>query len=328
MQSKINSYLQPMPVFNPNNSTRLYKQNNRWHFKFNRWGHAMDPERGMSWFYSNRIGQRLVGLLNDPDAKSVKDAAENFRNATGINVVVNSNHNVYNIDKTILNSLINRSGRSILCNCDEFRVCDSAGNVLLRLTWTIPSGNIPLPAVRTGICTRLQLLDKTSEDDVTYAVANLFYPTNGFSVHSVSYPGAQGDFALLEGSGRSVRRTYIDVIALKNSEGRDIVGLTESKGTKASATISGDADKVSEWKDNSDKRSILLKAIGKSPNTKIHSSVAFPGDTMIPFASAHKIDFVVTVSADGWIVWPKAGKKIDGIDVLEGMINLLPRWRY
>lgn len=325
---KINSYLQPLGIFNPNNSTRLYKVKNRWHFKFNRWGHAMDPERGMSWFFSNRIGQRLIGLLNDPNATSMHEAAANFKKHTGINLLINSNQNTYNIDNFILSSEINRSGRSIVCNCDEFQVCDSKGNVLLRLVWTILPNKVPLPPVGTAIATKLLMFDKTSEDDVTYAVANLLYPTNGFSVHSVSYPGAQGDFALLEGSGRSVKRTYIDVIAFKNSEGSELVGLTESKGTTTSSTISGDADKVSEWRDDAAKKAILLKAIGKSPNAKIHASVAFPGELMVQFPSASKVDFVVTVSSDGWIVWPKAGKKIEGIDIMQGVVKLLPRWRY
>lgn len=328
IQNKINSYLQPLGIFNPNNSTRLYKNNNRWHFKFNRWGHAMDPERGMSWFYSNRIGQRLIGLLNDPDANTINEAASNFKNATGINLNIIPGQSTYNIDNIILNSVINRSGRSILCNCDEFRVCDISGNILLELHWTIPASKIPLPLVNTGPSTKLYKLDKTSEDDVTYAVANLFYPVNGFSVHSVSYPGAQGDFALLEGGGRKVKRTYIDVIALKNSDGLEIVGLTESKGSTSSTVISGDADKVSEWKNDTEKRNILLKAIERSEGAQIHASVAFPGEVMVPFASASKIDFIVTVSSDGWVVWPKAGKKIDGVDVMQGVIQLLPRWHY
>lgn len=328
IRSKINSYLQAMPVFNPNNSTRLYKLNNRWHFKFNRWGHAMDPERGMSWFYSNRIGQRLIGLLNDPEANSLSEAADNFKKATCINLVVKPNQSTYNIDQYILTSQINRAGRSILCNCDEFRVCDSNGNVLLRLTWTLSAQNIPLPSVATSISTKLLKIDKTTEDDVTYAVANLLYPSNGFLVHSVSYPGAQGDFALLEGSGRSVKRTYIDVIALKKTDGKEIIGLTESKGSANGSIVSGDADKVSEWKNNSVKKNILLSALASSLNAKIHCSVAFPGEVMIQFESASKIDFVVTVSSDSWIIWPKAGKKIEGIDVMEGVIKLLPRWRY
>lgn len=328
ISSKIHSYLQPLPPFNPNNSTRLYNLNNRWHFKFNRWGHAMDPERGMAWFYSNRINQKLIGLINDPDASTLEEAVANLKYATGLKVDVSRNQAVYNIDQDILSSTVNRSGRSILCNCDEFRVCDKDGNILLRINWTLSPNQIPLPLIKTASKTKLVKLEKTGEDDVTYAVANLLYPQNGFAVHSVSYPGAQGDFALLEGSGRKVNRTYIDVIALKNINGSDVVGLTESKGTSSDATISGDADKVSGWRDNPDKRDVLLRSIGINSNAQIYASVAFPGEVMVPFRSAPKVDFVVTVSSQEWVVWPKAGKKIDGIEIMHGNINLLPRWFY
>jgi hypothetical protein len=288
----------------------------------------MDPERGMAYFYSVRLGQRLVGLLHDPTALTAKDAALNFKTATGIDLSHLNTLGPHNIDSLILSSVINRNGRSIVYNCDKFNVCDVNGNTLIALEWTLTSQNIPLPNIKTNDSTTLIPLNKTSEDDVTYAAACHVYPINGFKVHSVSYPGAQGDFALLEGSGRSVLRTYIDVIALKSGNNVEIVSLTESKGSRIAGLISKDGDKVSEWKSSPAKKEILLNALGQSSNAVIHTSVAFPGDNMMQFNNAQKVDFAITVSNSEWIIWPRGGKKLAGINVLQGNLNLKPKWSY
>jgi hypothetical protein len=54
-----------------------------------------------------------------------------------------------------------------------------------------------------------------NEDEVTYVVVHRILKPNGFEIVSTSYPGAQGDAAILpeRGEGRRQRRLYIDVIA-------------------------------------------------------------------------------------------------------------------
>lgn len=325
---KITSYLVPMTPFNPRNTTRLFKKNNRWHLKFNRWGHAMDPERGMCWYFSNRIGQRLVGTLNDPNAFSASQAATNFKNATGIDVLRLVTLGPHQIDQLILSSDINRSGRAILINCDQFDICDSSGNLLLSLKWSLSTNQIPQPKFSTAPITKLFRITSINEDDVTYAVACLFYPCNGFSIHSVSYPGAQGDFALVQGNGRAALRTYIDVIALKKENNTIIISLTESKGARTPSSIAKDIDKVSEWKSDSAKHDLLVNALNVSNQPFLLTSVAFPGHSLLALGNASSVDFFVTVSNSEWIVWPKGGQKLAGMSKLQGSIDLIPKWGY
>lgn len=328
IKNKITTYKIPLPVFNPNNTTRLYKKNSRWHLKFNRWSHAMDPERGMAWYYSNRIGQKLIGTLNDPEAFSASQAATNFKNATGINILRLLTPGPHIIDQIILSSDINRSGRAIVNNCDQFDIFDLNGNLLLSLKWTLSSNQIPPPRFLTAPITKLSPIESVNEDDVTYAVACLFYPCNGFNIHSVSYPGAQGDFALVQGNGRGALRTYIDVIALKKEKNNMIICLTESKGSRTPGSITKDIDKVSGWKSDSAKNNLLIKALNISDHPFLLTSVAFPGDSLLAFGNAAKVDFFITVSNSEWVVWPKAGQKLAGISNLQGSINLIPKWRY
>jgi hypothetical protein len=211
--------LSPIPAHLAKNSSRLYSNGSNWFLKFNRWGHAMDPERGIAWFYRCRLIKLLSGLIHDKDAKTISDGITNFQDATGLQVGLYKTLGPHNIDKQISVSQVNTAGRAIIANCSSFTICNSSGVPLISFQWTTTLQQLitaELNKCTVADITTLKRFIATEEDDVTYAISCDLYPSNGFKVESVSYPGAQGDRALLDTTGgRSVKRTYIDVVASK-----------------------------------------------------------------------------------------------------------------
>lgn len=328
---QIQAYSEPLAPYGARNTTRLYEEASNWTLKFNRWGHAMDPERGMAWYYRQRIGFKLQGRLHDKEAKTAAEAYRAFCAATGLDRERRfhpDSFGPYDIDDLIAGARLNRPGIAIIWNCSSFTVCDIDGNPLLKLTWTAePAAGFEVP-FQTGDKTHLVAYDGVGEDEVTYAIANALYPANGFVVESVSYPGAQGDFALLEGSGRALRRTYIDVIAVKSSDGQTYLGLTESKGSNSPDKLRSDAEKVTSWRDDPERRRYLLDSMNLEATTVVLAAVAFPGSAPQPLALSTEPDYFVTVSGDEWVVWCPAAVVPEGISVLRQALPLPERWSY
>lgn len=333
IQSQVLVSLQPIPGHSAKNSSRLYKNGAAWFLKFNRWGHAMDPERGLAWFYRCRLNNMLSGIINDKNAKSISDASENFQKATGIIVSHFKSLGPHNIDKEINNSQINTAGRAIIANCSDFTVCDSHGTQLIRFQWTtnlLKLINSELKKCTVANTTLLKKFTTTEEDDVTYAVSCDLYPSNGFKVESVSYPGAQGDRALLDTlGGRSVKRTYIDIVASKKLPSKTLLSLTESKGTSSQSILKLDAEKVLSWKQDITKRNTLFTTYGlQQSSAEILCSIAYPGIAAVPFLGMNSLDFVVVVDDSCWVIWTPASKTPYGFSKLTGKASVYPRWHY
>jgi hypothetical protein len=325
--------LMPIPPHTAKNSSRLYKNGSTWFLKFNRWGHAMDPERGLAWFYRYRLNNLLSGIIHDKSANTILVAISNFQKATGIQVGPYKSSGPHNIDNQIILSQLNSAGRTIVANCSSFTVCDSSGSALITFTWSVTLQhliNIELKKCANANITVLKKFTTTEEDDVTYAVSCDLYPINGFKIESVSYPGAQGDRALLDTTGgRSVKRTYIDVVASKKLETKTLLSLTESKGTSSPVVLKLDADKVLSWKHDPVKRNTLLATYGVNyPNTEILCSVAYPGLRAVTFPGMNSLDFVVAVDNNAWVMWTPASKTPNGFTTLKGVANVFPRWYY
>jgi hypothetical protein len=330
LKAMLDELARPIGTYQHGRSSRLFKDSHgAWTLKFNRWGHAMDPERGMAWFYAALFKCKLRGQLWDKEASSTPAAIANFSAATGLDLSSCKGSGPFNINESVLKSEINSAGRAILANCCSFEIFDKEGlKKLAQFTWTVDFWGLLNNSAKTDSLTHALAFTKTEEDDVTYAVACSVYPLNGFKVDSVSYPGAQGDRALLEGSGRSVRRTYIDVIAEKQVDGKRLVALTESKGKNSPSVLSDDATKVSGWRDDPKKRGILSATLGNGKVDELIVSVAAPGLEMRPFPNASKVDFVVTVDFGKWIIWPRAGRIPSGFKVLEGSYPVENRFTY
>jgi len=296
-QHQIERYQLPLAPLVPRKSTRFFKEGNDWILKFNRWGHAMDPERGMSWYHRFRTNERLVGKIHDPEARDRSSAIENFQRATGARVAKSSNDYEFNIDisRDLTKSNINRSGLAIFSTCKKFIVCNSDGTPLVQFVWSeLQAGS----GGNRNLTSRVVSSAATNEDEVTYATCHALVKHLSLKPHSVSYPGAQGDFALLEGSGRAVRRTYVDLIAVDKMSLPSKILLVESKGNRTRANIESDAHKILTWRDNPGRRKNLLERLGASDSAHVMVGCAYPGEDFLdmPLQREHDLDFEIVVS--------------------------------
>ncbi|MEY4424145.1 MAG: hypothetical protein RLZZ258_1248 [Actinomycetota bacterium] len=290
-------------------STRFFRSGNEWTLKFNRWGHAMDPERGMAWYYSKRLGKRLLGRLHDKEANTAEQAINNFRLATGIQVKFKGEAAGSSIDISDLVQLkkYNRSGLAIVANCSEFTICDEQGMALIRLTWDELTNPIPDSLASLGESTKLYEYEGFGEDEVTFVAATQIFPTNDIEVQSVSYPGAQGDFALMQGSGRAALRTYIDLIGFKHFNDKTTVVMVESKGTNSVDRVSQDTEKILAWRDEPEKRDLLDRFLPLTQKAEYVAGTAYPGERVVNVPRADELDFVFLTSRVKWSVWAEVG---------------------
>ena len=297
----------PLPVPS-GRSSRLFQQEDRWVLKFNRWDHAMDPERGMATFWSVALSQPLKGVLHDKTATSIVDALENFSRATGVQVAPSTAAgSLLDVTEDINRSKLSRPGRTIVDCCSDFTVCDADGVPLVTLTWDAAKIDKVKPPFSTSGATRVERKTTVEEDEVTFVLAHRVLPAAGFRIHSVSYPGAQGDFPVLEGSGRSVRRTYFDIIGIRD----DLVIIIEAKGSRTKASVQSDVNKLTRWQHPEMKRQIR-EAIGVSSKGDIVFGVAYPGPNVIKGLDASSMDFQVAVHSDGWHLFRTEGESMPG----------------
>lgn len=248
------------------NSTRFKRtENDDILVKINRFGHAMDPDRGILFFMNMLFGidhvvtkfviirdseQSYKSLLDGlPQQKQLnifkkikqnftqKTALEIFQIATGIDVELEqiSNKTYLIQDKLFekfLQTYTNNVYKSIFINSKALLLCDYNENILCKISWntkiskqykkkiSISNNYAPLPLMA------LQSKD-INEDIITFASAKIFERL-GCEILALSYPGAQGDRAILIGSGRTTKRVYIDIIASKKSD-KFYVFLHENK---------------------------------------------------------------------------------------------------
>lgn len=296
-QSQLERYRRPLAPLEPRRSTRFSRQGDDWILKFNRWGHGMDPERGMAWYHRFRTGQPLIGKIHDPEALDRSSAIDNFQRATGLRIADSASRDTFTIDVSgdLANSNINRSGLAIFSTCKKFVVCDIDGRPLVQFVW---SGMQSVVVKNNKMSSRVAPSTATNEDEVTYALCHVFAKHLNLKTHSVSYPGAQGDFALLEGSGRAVRRTYVDLIAVDNVTSPNEILLVESKGNRSRSAIASDAKKVLTWRDNLKRRQNLLERLGADSSAHIMVGCAYPGDGFLKTSlqEQHLLDFEIVVS--------------------------------
>jgi hypothetical protein len=309
-------------------STRFFFKENRWTIKFNRWGHSMDPERGLAELYHNWLNEKLSGVIHDEASIDVNSAIKNFSLATGIKISKENRSKRIDITSDILTSSPNRAGLIIAWCCNEFTVADDSGKEIVNMFWEVekPAGlqkdfsvaNTTVVSEKTHI----------TEDDVTFVLANRFFPQNGFEVHSVSYPGAQGDFALVTGNGRTSKRKYFDAIAYKQESSNYLVVLSEAKGEATPEKISKDVDTVLNWRDDNELRKLLLDELNFPKSSNVLSSLAYSSKSPLQTNNSEKLDFVLMVNKQTWHVWAPYKKNIPGITVASGKSDLPIRYVY
>ena len=322
-------FRQPISYELREGSTRLFPEGQDTVLKFNRWGHAMDPERGMAWFYRAVFDRKLIGHLTDKTAVTTAEAYDNFCRATGFDrdrLHEPRDEGTVDVTAHLASSVLSRPGLSIFMNCRRFRIFDQEGDLLVDLEW---SGEPRVPhRGEGGPVTELRAAETLSEDEVTYVVAYDILRPNGFQLLSLSYPGDQGSFALLTGDpGRKVRRSYIDIIAFRQ---REALNLTESKGPYSTAQVEDAVEKVVIWKVDDEFRTVLTDRVGEVVDyggEPIIVSVAFADKPVRRLTSRlNDLDYFVVVGPERWRLWMSDNSL--PFSIREGETSLIERWRY
>ncbi len=290
-------------------STRVWVKDGSWNLKFNRWGHAMDPERGMAWYLRAAVGRTLIGHIHDAEISDEKDALTAFSKGTGIRVPGDAaelvTDGVIDVSKALRTSSPNRPGLSIVTNCSEFNLCDGGGQQVLKVTWERQS----IPALASygspGRSTEITQGARFSEDEVTYTVVHDILRPAGYELVFVSFPGAQGDFAILDPEGGRTRgRTYIDVIAFHR--GLRAIALVEAKGRFSRGAVLGAASRIVEWRDDPSMARLLRDRLhpiwdqATQPSTQIIVGVAYAKSELDRRSLGLGADFEISVSPERW----------------------------
>ncbi len=321
-------------------------------FKFNRMGHAMDPERGMIWFYKYRHDVPIISRIKFPSKDSIFssfklrkdfDYLDAFLKGTGLNgsdkfisflkekEVLSSLHELQQKEIDITEFLqkniftLNKSLFAIFLNSTSLLIQDLNEKTRIGLKWAPVFDLLEFPS--NNEVTPLEEAYAFDEDDVTYIVAHNILQKNGFKILSVSYPGAQGDRAILPdvGGGREQIRKYVDIIAVHPE--RKYLNLNESKGKFNSLQIRSDIVKLSKFKKNSLYKNALETALSHfeiKNDFSLLLSVSFwdnNGVVNLKKIPLDKIDFFISISSDmkSWKVW--VGGNSDVLKIREGVIN-------
>jgi len=258
------------------NSTRFKWLDNKLVCKINRFGHAMDPDRGVLYFANMLVGAAncITEIqVNRPNDFNVRGGYRSLFDATAHkdqlldyirNLIINNgnifspNDAIYivehalNIEKWHLFKKVNETcyvieddilfhflvnNPSMTSKCIFFLSCtliltDKNRNEICKVSWSNSVINNYLSLLYTAnyVPTQIKGLEMcdVKEDLITFASVELYKKIH-CNLAAVSYPGAQGDRCVLLGGGRTVKRTYIDIIAVKKHENLITVFLEECK---------------------------------------------------------------------------------------------------
>ena len=257
-------------------STRFHWDKNKLAIKINRFGHAMDPDRGVLYFGNMMLGSNNIiteiqinrndnfnsrgGYKSLFDTCSKEELLSNFvkENIKNKNNVFSSKDAIYvllialNIEGVLkLEKINNREfkisdanlkkflfsncgivSKSIFYLSQELILTDKNRDLICRISWGKKSISEFIDSIKCKNFKpkELQPLNQVNakEDIITFSSVML-YKKIQCSLLAVSYPGAQGDRCILEGSGRKVLRHYVDIIAYKRIKDGIKIYLEECK---------------------------------------------------------------------------------------------------
>lgn len=258
--------------------------------KFNRFGHSMDPERGMLAFYGvlrdNIVSKMIFSTQNDSWYKGVSKEKEiveyirenDLRNPADYLYCFMLGSGLYNDDffKQILKT--KKTSKKIIIDITKFvnerflsfnkalRIIfkfsralvieDTEGNKKVILSWSHKPKNI---LIEDQKITPLRELTVFDEDIVTYVSVHNILKPNNFIILAASYPGAQGDRKILPeaGTGRKQSRRYVDIVSY--SPDQNITSLQENKGKFSSGEIKKCIEELSNYKTDTHYKEALKK---------------------------------------------------------------------
>lgn len=182
-----------------------------------------------------------------------------------------------------------------------------------------------------------QAVGSLDEDEVTYvSVHNVLRP-NGFRIVAVSYPGAQGEAAILpdRDAGRKQERMYVDVIAWLPDRGgspSDELALQETKDVFDQSEVEKDLAKILSIRNVAARRKALdetLARLGYSAPKHLVIGVAFGTLSGITTTwQPDEVDFIVRIVGNRkWQVAPFGNRMRECFGQAEGDIQLPTRYR-
>jgi len=249
--------------------------------KFNRFGHAMDPERGMLAFYASLFPTVVSKMMfNDSNDAWYKDIPKEdeirqyiqrnglkraydflycfalgsglYQNEEFMRIVEKfrteaASHITLDITEFTQNNFLKLSKplKTILAYSALFVIEDYNGQIRVMLKWR------DFPDVRVfdsyPEITEIKERAVLDEDDVTYVAVHNILKRNGFRIIAVSYPGAQGDRRILvePGTGRRQPREYVDIISFIPKK---VTTLEENVGTYSRGGVQENIDNLSLYK--------------------------------------------------------------------------------
>ena len=264
--------------------------------KLNRFGHAMDPERGMLSYYgqlSDKTTAKMIfSVQNNAWYKDTpnENAIQTYVQRSGLKVGfdflycfmlgagLDNNSEFrdivlkYKTDKNqkleidITQFLkknyltLNKALRTIFKNSIRFFVVDNKNIERMELTWkTFGKDENYSKLLKT---TPIKNRESFDEDDVTYITIHNVLKANNFTILAVSYPGAQADRVVLiaPGTGRRQERRYVDVISYLPNK---FTSLQENKGLFSAKEIQKDITELKKYKTEDEYKDAINNFIGR-----------------------------------------------------------------
>ncbi len=256
--------------------------------KFNRMGHAMDPERGMLSHYNTFFGNNEITFISKlkfdktinswykqtPREKEINDILSSIEKIDKYHLVkfflmglsipnsdellssIKQDVEIYNITDFVVKNyqLLNASVRSIFDNSSYLNISNGVDDEIF-LYWD--KFNIDFNYDQLPEVTSIKLRSELSEDDITYITMNEIFKLNNIEPISVSYPGAQSDTPILpeKEKGRKQERTYIDSIGFKDSN----LLLQENKGSFTLKNVKDDILKILKFKNEKNYHDAIMQ---------------------------------------------------------------------
>jgi len=274
--------------------------------KLNRFGHAMDPERGMlsyygtmlpnviskmrfvednnAWYKDIQTENKIESYINKNGLKKAKDFLYCFLLGSGLHSngefklicekIKESKDDLIKIDLTeFLNNnflVLNKALRTIFKFSRAVYLEDGTSTKKVIFSWKAFNGLKEFEKL-TDV-TPIRNLTSLDEDLVTYiTIHNILIP-NGFEVLAASYPGAQADRVVLiePCTGRKQKRKYIDIISYHQN--KNITAMQENKGEYSETSIRSEIAEISKYKTDK-KYKEALKTFQKRFEEKVVDSV-------------------------------------------------------
>lgn len=303
-------------------SSRFHWINDKLRIKINRFGHAMDPDRGILYFMSMLLGEENIiteiqvnrkepykrrggysslfdslsresnlkkyveNIIKNGNIFSDEDALHIFKTALNIDDKLSftkvADH-YYKIDDDNLEQFLltypSITTKSIFFLSTELHLTDKDRNIICTIRWN----KKPIDKFKESLNVKNYsptnikplLNNDINEDIITYTSVELYKKLH-YKLLAVSYPGAQGDRCVLTGMGRKALRTYVDIIAYRESNNHITVYLEECK--KSFSSSKSDVKKLNDLKIGakkySDLKILFKKMIRNDDISSLYTSIA------------------------------------------------------